>query len=129
MGQISPRVESGLANVNPVTDTEARIQRKISRIHTQHENIDGGLKEIIRKPYRIDESPIKTMQSTMGRKQPQLSQERRFVIQEEKASKMSKTFRLGENFTADEEELGEIVIYGKSVLKSELNAARQIPSN
>jgi hypothetical protein len=44
MSSISPRVESGLGNVNKVTDTEARIQRKISRIHTHFEKIDGSIK-------------------------------------------------------------------------------------
>ena len=57
---ISPREES-LVAMKKVQEAEKRIQRKISTIHTQFENLDGSLNEIIRKPSVIDESPFKTM--------------------------------------------------------------------
>jgi len=64
----------------------------------------------------------------MGRKQPEVSHDRRFVLQEERATKLVNHFQLGEHYTTDEAELGELVCLGKSVLQSELSAAMQIPS-
>jgi hypothetical protein len=56
------------------------------------ESVDGSIDEIIRKPFAVDESPIKTLHSTMGRKQPQISHEKRFNIEDSIHQTRKKTF-------------------------------------
>ena len=49
---------------------EERLTRRIKKIYQNMEGVDGTIDEIIRKPFAVDESPIKTLNSTMGRKDP-----------------------------------------------------------
>ena len=90
---------------------EERLAKRVKKIYKEMDHIDGSLGQIIRKPFAVDDSPIKTLPSTMGRKQPSIDHAIRFNIEDGQHNIMKKTFHQGNMFSTDDAEgLGELFV-------------------
>jgi hypothetical protein len=126
----SPSNLGNLTTLSLLTKSEKdRIDKQVNDLTKTHVRLDGRLDCIVRKPFCMDDSPIKCLPNTLGRKNLSVSPSHLFILEEAKQEILAETFKLGEHFTNDELELGNIFVKGENVLQKELTNALSIPGD
>lgn len=107
----SPSNSNNLTTLSLLSKTEKdRINKQVEDLTRTKERLDGRLDVIVRKPFCMDESPIKCLPNTLGRKDLSVSPSHLFILEEAKQEIIAETFKQGEHYTNDEHNLGNIYV-------------------